>query len=105
MINMKRTQKWLDVQDLDAVMLATRDTRQEYEAERLFARVSKALRRARKASQLSQAEVATLAGINHRALGQLETTQGVCSAPMVAIVKAARALHLRIDIAFSKEGD
>lgn len=104
MVNMKRNQKWLEEQDLDAIMLATPEAREEYEADRVFARISKTLRRARKESQLSQAEVATLAGIDQRALNRLETTEGVRSAPISVIVKAARAFHLRIDIAFSKEG-
>jgi len=103
MINMKRTQKWLDEQELDATLLATREARQEYQSERLFAQLSKALRHARKASQLSQAEVATLAGIKPRAVDQIETTQGVRSVPMGAIVKVARALHLHIEVTISKE--
>jgi DNA-binding XRE family transcriptional regulator len=105
MTNMRWTQKWLDEQDLNAILIATPDSRREYESERLFAQLSKALRRARKASQLSQTEVATLAGIKPRAVEQIETTQGVRSVSTMTIAKVARALHLRIDVTFTQEDD
>jgi hypothetical protein len=68
-INMKQTQKWISEQELNAILIATSDASREYELERLFARMRKMLRHARKVSQLSQAEVAALAGIKPRAVG------------------------------------
>lgn len=90
----------LDERELDALALSTPAGRAAYEETRLALQLGRRMRQARKAADLSRAEVAKCANIDEQELRRLESGDGILAAKLEIFERIARALNRRIRIQF-----
>jgi transcriptional regulator with XRE-family HTH domain len=97
---MANLKKQLDEGALDELMVGTPDARVAYQEQRLALAMGRTIRRERKLAELTQTQLAAMAGIDQGDLSRLETGQGVRGATIGFVERVAHALGLEVLIQF-----